>query len=56
MVVSSDKNCLQQNQFEDLCERRLEQLSREDGFANYDKACGVPEEDAYVMSDETRAA
>ena len=25
-------------------------------FANYDKACGVPEEDAYVMSDETRAA
>ena len=52
---SSDKT-VATNQFEDYARGDFEQLSREDGFANYDKACGVPEEDAYVMSDETRAA
>ena len=52
---SSDKT-VATNQFEDYARGDFEQLSREDGFANYDKACGVPEEDAYVMSDETRVA
>ena len=53
---SSDKT-VATNQFEDYCdEATLSSFPVQDGFANYDKACGVPEEDAYVMSDETRAA
>lgn len=43
------------NQFEDYSRGEFVQLSREDGFANYDEACGEVDEDLYVMSDETRA-
>ncbi len=44
------------NQFEDYSRGDFEILSRADGFANYESACGVLSEDAYIMSDETRAA
>lgn len=43
------------NQFEDYSRGDFVQLSRADGFANYDEACAAPAEDQYVMSDETRA-
>ena len=44
------------NQFEDYSRGDFEQLSRANGFANYESACGKLSEDAYVMSDETRKA
>ena len=44
------------NQFEDYSRGDFEQLSRANGFANYESACGKLSDDAYVMSDETRKA
>lgn len=44
------------NQFEDYSRGDFVQLSRKDGFANYEEACGKPAEALYTMSDETRAA
>lgn len=52
---SSDKKAAT-NQFEDYSRGDFEQLSRADGFANYESACGALKDDAYVMSDETRKA
>lgn len=42
------------NQFQDYSRGDFVQLSRADGFANYEEACAAPSEDAYEMSDETR--
>ncbi len=44
------------NCFEDYARGNFEQLSRADGFANYNRACGSPEEQTLVMDDETREA
>ena len=52
---SSDET-VSTNQFEDYSRGDFEQLSRANGFANYESACGKLSEDAYVMSDETRKA
>ena len=52
---SSDKTTAT-NQFEDYARGDFEQLSRKDGFANYDTACGKLKDAAYEMSDETRKA
>ena len=52
---SSDKTTAT-NQFEDYARGDFEQLSRKDGFANYDTACGKLNDAAYEMSDETRKA
>ena len=52
---SSDKNTAT-NQFEDYARGDFEQLSRADGFANYDTACGKLSDADYKMSDETRKA
>ena len=43
------------NLFDDVA-GDVEYLSRADGFANYEAATAAPSEEAYVMSDETRAA
>ncbi len=43
------------NQFEDYSRGSFEQLSRADGFANYETATAAPAEELYVMSDEIRA-
>ncbi len=42
------------NQFEEYSRGDFVQLSREDGFANYEEACAAPSEEQYVMSDEVR--
>ena len=42
------------NQFEDYSRGDFVQLSRKDGFANYEEATAAPAEDAYIMSDEIR--
>ena len=44
------------NQFEDYSRGDFEQLSRANGFANYESACGKLSDDANVMSDETSKA
>lgn len=44
------------NQFEDYSRGDFVQLSRADGFANYEEACGELSDEDYIMSDETRAA
>ncbi|MBR3368058.1 MAG: glycoside hydrolase family 3 C-terminal domain-containing protein [Lachnospiraceae bacterium] len=43
------------NQFEDYSRGDFEQLSRKDGFANYETATAAPSDDAKVMSDEVRS-
>lgn len=43
------------NQFEDYSRGDFIELSRADGFANYEEACGELSEEQYIMSDETRA-
>ncbi len=43
------------NQFQDYSRGDFVQLSRADGFANYEEACGELKEEQYVMSDTTRA-
>ena len=43
------------NQFEDYSRGDFEQLSRADGFANYDTATAAPAEELFTMSAETRA-
>lgn len=42
------------NQFQDYSRGDFVQLSRADGFKNYEEACGELKEEQYVMSDETR--
>ena len=42
------------NQFQEYARGDFEQLSRKDGFANYEEACAAPAEEQYVMSDEVR--
>lgn len=42
------------NQFQKYARGDFEQLSRKDGFANYEEACAAPAEEQYVMSDEVR--
>lgn len=42
------------NQFEEYSRGDFVQLSRKDGFANYEEACAAPSEEQYVMSDEVR--
>ncbi|MDO4490197.1 MAG: glycoside hydrolase family 3 C-terminal domain-containing protein [Lachnospiraceae bacterium] len=44
------------NQFQDYARGDFEQLSRKDGFANYESACGQLKAEAFEMSDEVRAA
>lgn len=44
------------NQFQDYSRGDFVQLSRKDGFANYEEATAAPSDDAYVMSDDVRAA
>ncbi len=44
------------NQFQDYSRGDFVQLSRADGFANYEEACGELKDDQYIMSDEVRAA
>lgn len=44
------------NQFEDYSRGDFVQLSRADGFANYEEATAAPAEDAYVMDEDTLAA
>lgn len=43
------------NQFEDYSRGQFTELSRKDGFANYEEACGKVAEELYVMDDATRA-
>lgn len=43
------------NQFEDDARGDFVQLSRRNGFANYEEACGPLAADAYVMPDDVRA-
>lgn len=43
------------NQFEDYSRGEFTQLSRADGFANYEEAIAAPADELYIMSDETRA-
>ena len=43
------------NQFEDYARGTFTQLSRADGFANYDEATAAPAADAFVMDDATLA-
>ena len=42
------------NQFEDYSRGEFEQLSRADGFANYDSATAAPADSLYIMDDATR--
>ncbi len=44
------------NQFEEYSRGDFTELSRADGFANYEEATAAPSEDAYEMDEETRAA
>lgn len=44
------------NQFEDYARGTFVQLSRKNGFENYEEACGEVDEALYTMSDETRKA
>lgn len=44
------------NHFEEYARGKFTVLSRKDHFANYDKACGVIPEEAYVMDDATKEA
>lgn len=44
------------NQFQDYARGDFVQLSREDGFANYEEACGELKEEQFEMSAETREA
>jgi len=50
---STDK-AVATNQFDDYARGEFTELSRKDGFANYDEACGKVKEELYVMDDETR--
>ena len=43
------------NQFEDYSRGSMVELSRADGFANYEIATAAPADEAYIMDDETRA-
>lgn len=43
------------NQFEDYSRGEFTQLSRADGFANYEEAIAAPADELYIMSDEARA-
>ncbi len=43
------------NQFEEYSRGEFTELSRKDGFANYDEACGAVKDELYVMDDATRA-
>lgn len=43
------------NQLEDYSRGEFVELSRADGFANYEEACGALKEELYVMDDATRA-
>jgi len=43
------------NQFEDYSRGEFEQLSRADGFANYETATAAPADELFVMSADTRA-
>lgn len=49
---SDDKPAI--NQFQDYSRGEFEQLSRADGFANYETATAAPSMDYYVMSDEVK--
>lgn len=44
------------NRFEDYASGDFEKLSRKDGFANYESACGPLTEEDFIMSAEVRAA
>lgn len=52
----STDNIVATNQFEDYSRGDFTQLSRKDGFANYEEACGELKDEQFVMSDELRAA
>lgn len=50
---STDKT-VATNQFEDYSRGDFTELSRKDGFANYEEACGKVKAELYVMDDKTR--